>query len=231
MPYSLFLFDYDGTLCDTRRAITYSFERTFDHYQVPRPAPEVLQTMINRGLVLGDMLQELLPERPTAEVAEWVITYRSIYVHEAEALVMPFPGALALFRQLAAQGTLIAVLSNKGAAVLEASLTQLGLRPFVALVIGDGSLPEKQLAKKPDPMVFHAVVQPRFPQVPAHRILMVGDTPADLEFARNSGIDSCWVSFGFGDDDQCRALRPTHTVSRLLDIPALRAGVAQLVAQ
>ncbi|WP_167856756.1 HAD family hydrolase [Hymenobacter aquaticus] len=222
MPYALFLFDYDGTLCDTRQAIVYSFERTFDEYQVPRPAAEVVHAMIGRGLVLNDMIRELYPALSAEEVAEWVVTYRGIYAREAEPLVTPFPGALALFAQLAARGVLIGVLSNKGAAVLEASLAQLGLLPFVALVIGDGTMPEKQLAKKPDPMAFHEVVRPRFPEVPTDRILMVGDTPADLQFARNSRIDSCWVTFGFGEADQCRALHPTHTVSHLLDIPALR---------
>ncbi|MCB2376787.1 HAD family hydrolase [Hymenobacter sp. BT635] len=222
MAYSLFLFDYDGTLCDTRRAIVFSFERTFAHYQVAAPAPEVLQTIINKGLVLGDMFRELFPELSEAEVAEWVVTYRGIYAREAEPLVIPFPGALALFAQLSERGVLIGVLSNKGAAVLEASLAQLGLLPFVALVIGDGTMPEKQLAKKPDPMAFHEVVRPRFPEVPTDKILMVGDTTADLQFAHNSRIDSCWVTFGFGEADQCRALQPTHTVSHLLEIPALR---------
>ncbi|TGE28826.1 HAD family hydrolase [Hymenobacter metallicola] len=222
MPYSLLLFDYDGTLCDTRQAIVYGFERTFDHYQVPQPNPEVVYSMIGRGLVLGQMLRELRPELSEPEVAEWVVTYREIYAREAEPLVTPFPGVHDLFAQLTAQGVIIGVLSNKGAAVLEASLAQLGLLPFVALVIGDGTMPEKQLAKKPDPMVFHEVVQPRFPEVPAHKILMIGDTPADLQFARNSRIDSCWVTFGFGEAAQCRALQPTHTVSHLLEIPALR---------
>ncbi|UOQ70664.1 HAD family hydrolase [Hymenobacter cellulosilyticus] len=225
MPYSLFLFDYDGTLCDTRRAILYGFERTFEHYGVPEPAPEVVHAMIGRGLVLGDMLQQLRPELSAAEVAEWVVTYRQIYAREAEPLVTPFPGALALFAQLTEQGVLIGVLSNKGAAVLEASLAQVGLLPFVALVIGDGTMPEKQLAKKPDPMVFHEVVKPRFPEVPTNRMLMIGDTTADLQFAHNSQIDSCWVTFGFGEEAQCRALQPTHTVSHLLEIPALRRAV------
>ncbi|PJJ60167.1 HAD family hydrolase [Hymenobacter chitinivorans] len=222
MPYSLFLFDYDGTLCDTRQAILYGFERTFAHYQVPQPVPEVVYSMIGRGLVLGDMLRELRPELSAEQVQEWVVTYRHIYAREAEPLVTPFPGAHDLFAQLTAQGVTIGVVSNKGAAVLEASLAKLDLLPFVALVIGDGTMPEKQLAKKPDPMVFHQVVQPRFPEVPTERILMVGDTPADLQFALNSRIDSCWVTFGFGDDEQCRALHPTHTVSHLLEIPALR---------
>jgi phosphoglycolate phosphatase len=226
MSYSLFLFDYDGTLCDTRQAILYGFERTFDHYQVPQPAPEAVYSMMGRGMVLGEMLRELRPALSTAQVVEWVLTYRRIYAQEAEPLVTAFPGAHDLFTQLTAQGVLIGVLSNKGAAVLEASLAQQGLLPFVALVIGDGTMPEKQLAKKPDPMIFHEVVQPRFPEVPPDQILMVGDTTADLQFARNSRIDSCWVTFGFGDDDQCRALRPTHTVSHLLEIPALRRGQA-----
>ncbi|RYU79058.1 HAD family hydrolase [Hymenobacter persicinus] len=221
MAYSLYLFDYDGTLCDTRHAIYYSFCRTFAHYRVPPPSLGEFEAANKQGLVLGDMLREFRPALTPEEVAEWTLTYRKFYVQEAEALVTPFPGALALFARLADEGRAIGVLSNKGAAVLEASLGQHGLLPYVSLLIGDGSLPEKQLARKPDPMVFHEVVQPHFEQVSPDQILMVGDTPADLEFASNCGIDSCWVSFGFGDAGQCQALAPTHTVDDLLAIPEL----------
>jgi len=221
MAYSLYLFDYDGTLCDTRQAIAYSFRRTFAHYRVAPPAPAVLAAANARGLILADMFRHFNPALTAAEVAEWVLTYRAIYVTEAEPLVTPFPGARALFEQLTGRGAQLAVLSNKGVAVLEASLEQLGLRPYVSLVVGDGSRPDKPLAKKPDPMMFHELVRPRFPQLPPARMLMIGDTPADLEFARNCGIDSCWVSFGFGDAAECQAWQPTHVVASLAEIGLL----------
>ena len=32
---------------------------------------------------------------------------------------------------------------------------------------------------------------------------MVGDTAADIAFAKAVGIAGCWVSYGYGDADRC----------------------------
>jgi phosphoglycolate phosphatase len=42
---------------------------------------------------------------------------------------------------------------------------------------------------------------------------MVGDTEADLRFARAVGIRSCWASYGYGDGDACRALAPDYEIA------------------
>ncbi|QDA61214.1 HAD family hydrolase [Hymenobacter jejuensis] len=221
MPYSLLLFDYDGTLCDSRQAIQHSIQQFFLEAALPVPPQAEIQRILEMGFPTFSTLKALQPNTPPETVAGWVPTYRAIYAEQGEPLVRPFPGAREVLAQATAQGAAVVVLSNKGAAILESSLDRLGLLPYVSLLIGDGSFPDKQLQMKPNPMIFHEVVQPQYPQVRAQEILMIGDTSADLEFARNSGIDSCWARFGFGNAEECLALDPTHQIDELSGVLTL----------
>jgi phosphoglycolate phosphatase len=221
MAYSLLLFDYDGTLCDSRRAIYHSLRQFFLTYNLPVPPEADVQRTVEMGLSATETLHILQPTASADLVTEWVPIYRGIYAEQGEQLVVPFPGACEALEQAAAQGLTPVVLSNKGSAVLEASLKRFGMLPFISLLIGDGSFPGKKLKLKPSPMIFDEIIRPQFPDVPTAEILMIGDTQSDLLFARNCGIDSCWASYGMGDADECRALGPTYEISGLGEVTAL----------
>ena len=225
MPYSLLLLDYDGTLCDTRQAIAHSLGRTFEAHGRPAPLPAALTAVIRRGLPLLETLRAVAPASDPALITpDWVTTYRTIYVAEAEALVRPFAGAETVLAAAQARAVPVVVLSNKGAQVLENSLIRLGLRAYVGLLLGDGSFPGRPLPLKPDPAQFTDVIRPRFPTILLPEILMVGDAPPDLLFARNCGIAAGWARYGFGEPAACRALRPAHEFGSLAEVLPLLAG-------
>ncbi|UOR06010.1 HAD family hydrolase [Hymenobacter aerilatus] len=221
MPYSLLLFDYDGTLCNSEAAILHSLRQVFAYYQVPLPPNAELERVVSLGLTSPDTLQTLHPSLAGAELAAWLLTYRSIYTNEGEELVRPFAGAHEVLAAARARNIAVAIISNKGAVTLETSLTRLGLRADVQLLVGDGSYPDQQLPLKPSPVLYKQIVQPYFASVPPAATLMIGDTAADLLFARNCGIDACWARYGFGDADACRALAPKHQIGSLREIVRL----------
>ena len=221
MPYALFLFDYDGTLCNSEAAILHSMRRVFAYYRVPVPPEVELARVVSLGLPSPDTLQVLHPTLAGEELAEWLLTYRGIYATEGEALVQPFDGAHEVLDALRAQGSAVAVVSNKGAATLEESLTRLGLRTYVQLLVGDGSYPERALPLKPSPLLYEQVIRPYFAPILPAATLMLGDTTTDLRFARNCGIDACWARYGFGDAEACRALQPKHQIDSLREVMML----------
>ena len=225
MPYSLLLLDYDGTLCDTRQAIAHSLGRTFEAHGRPAPLPAALTAVIRRGLPLLETLRALAPAADPALITpDWVTTYRAVYVAEAEALVRPFAGAETVLAAAQARAVPVVVLSNKGVQVLENSLIRLGFRAYVGLLLGDGSFPGRPLPLKPDPAQFTDIIRPRFPNISLPDILMVGDAPPDLLFARNCGIAAGWARYGFGEPAVCRALRPAHEFGSLAEVLPLLAG-------
>jgi len=221
MPYSVLLFDYDGTLCDTRQAIYHSLRQVFRRHHAPVPTEAALDDIVTLGLPMLDTLYALHPEGPAADVAHWVAEYRAIYDAEGEPLAAPFAGAPEVLAELQAQGHGLAVVSNKSLHTLHKSLARLDLARYVSLVVGEGSLPGGSGALKPSPAFFLEAVQPHFAPNPAAAMLMVGDTPSDLLFARNAGVPACWAAYGFGAPAACRALGPQHEISDLRDVLGL----------
>lgn len=217
-PYSLILFDYDGTLCDSREAILATFERTFRYYQEPVPPQETLHQVVSHGLIMPEAFKVLKPELTAEGITEWVTTYRNLYDQDAYHLVKPFPGAKELLHELKERGKTLVVMSNKGIRSIEMSLDYLGFSPYLTLSLGDGSPLLAGLDKKPNPISYTQVIQPRFAPVTAASTLMIGDTTMDIQYANNCEIDSCWATYGFGSAEAIRPLKPTYEVTALLDL-------------
>jgi len=171
---------------------------------------------VGRGLVLPDMLLWLHPPGTPPLSAIWLETYRAVYNTESEELATLFPGAEELLTMAAAQNKTVVVISNKGFDILEKSLIRLGMRQYVALVLGDS--PDRVLPLKPEPALFTQLIQHRFPAISASATLMVGDTATDLLFARNSGIAACWASYGFGSEADCLPLHPAYRIDSLPEL-------------
>ena len=49
----------------------------------------------------------------------------------------------------------------------------------------------------------------------AANALVVGDTEADIKYAQNIGARSVWCSYGYGEQEKCRQLKPDFIVGSL----------------
>jgi phosphoglycolate phosphatase len=88
-------------------------------------------------------------------------------------------------------------------------------------VFGD----EPNLPKKPDPAILTGHILPRYPDLRQDHILIVGDTETDILFAKAAGVASCWASYGYGEPERCRELKPDHVITTIEQLPALvRSG-------
>ena len=147
-----------------------------------------------------------------------VQNYREIYKRESHDKLKLFTGARELLEQLSMAQKDIVIVSNKGVEAIHQTLESFGLSDYISLVIGD----QKGIVKKPDPMTFNEIIHSQF-RHPRDLTLMVGDTSADILYAQNAGIASCWVSYGYGDNAECQSLNPRHIVHSLQDISPTKA--------
>ncbi|KAF4972005.1 hypothetical protein FSARC_1335 [Fusarium sarcochroum] len=193
------IFDFDGTLFDTHRAISHSIKLTFDSL-LPNSAPSKaeIQKLIGSGWGLKDVLKSLHPFPDSFDQDEWTSTYRRIYNDEGQALVSPFKGAKKLLKTLHARNIPIAIVSNKGVAAVETALKNNDIDDIIPkdLIIGDNT---PGATRKPDPESYFDVLVPAlsargFPKdIDISKVLVVGDTEADLQFASNiGGARSVW---------------------------------------
>jgi AHBA synthesis associated protein len=110
--------------------------------------------------------------------------YLAPYVHA-------YAGVSALLQRLARAGWLLGVATGKDRARAGELLAQLQLSEHFCLVLGYDSV----AAPKPAPDMAHAFVA--HTGVPAGRVVMVGDAPADLECAHRAGCRSVAALWGF----------------------------------
>jgi phosphoglycolate phosphatase len=94
------------------------------------------------------------------------------------------------------KGTPMAVLTNKPANISVRILEGLGLAQFFQVIYGGNSF----ATKKPDPLGANTVL--RDLQAAASGAAMVGDSEVDVQTARNAGMISAIVNFGFGIHDR-----------------------------
>lgn len=216
--FRLILFDYDGTLFDTRPAIIHCLRRSFEECGRPVRGGDAIAAGVRTGATLPDTLLWLDPELGCDHraLSELVVTYRRLYRDEGTTLLHAFPGTAETLRQLHRDGIKCLVVSNKGTAAIHRSLATSGLSALIDFVLGD----QPGMPKKPDPAIVTAFILSRYR---AHRdeILIIGDTEIDILFAKRSGVTACWASYGYGEPEQCRALEPQHVISAITELPAV----------
>ena len=69
--------------------------------------------------------------------------------------------------------------------------------------------------KKPDPIGVAALM--RETGIPAGRCLMIGDSSVDIQTARNAGVASCGVTYGFAPETLADPA-PDRLVDRLEEL-------------
>jgi phosphoglycolate phosphatase len=219
--FKLVIFDYDGTLFDTRAAIVHCIGRSLEQSGRGIPPRDVVAASVGTGATLPDTLRLLDPGlcRDKAVLEELVVTYRRLYRDEAMTLLCTFPGVTDTLRDLRSSGVTCTVVSNKGIDAIRRSFDETGLSEFIDFVIGD----QPGIPKKPDPSLVLDLIVPRY-GFQCDEMLIVGDTEVDIRFARATGIASCWASYGYGRPADCRALGPDYEISNIGD---LRDVVAQ----
>ncbi|MCB5178959.1 HAD family hydrolase [Streptomyces antimicrobicus] len=212
----LAVFDLDGTLVDTPRAIVETFEAAFAAMRTgtgpergpgvpgPTPGPEAIRATI--GMPLERAWATLL-DLPAADprVAEGVEQYLRLF----RELVLPrsrdllFPGVVEGLDALRAAGFTLAVATSKFYASADALLTAAGLRELFAEVIGADQVTHP----KPHPESGELVLARL--GVPAGAAVMVGDTTHDLLMARAAGMRSVAVTYGIHSAALLAGAEPT----------------------
>lgn len=232
------IFDFDGTLFDTHESIAHTLAITFSKLlpsNVSPPFKAAIAASISAGISLPQTIKELYPSSssvPTLDAAlleEFLTEYRLLYKTYATPLIKPFAYVHELLSELRERAIPCAILSNKGIAAVRDVLAVNHISSLIELVIGDGE--PVNCPRKPDPGSWTMAIKPAFEQqtparagivnLQATNILVVGDTEADIKYAQNIGARSVWCSYGYGEQEKCRQLKPDFIVENLDEVRSL----------
>jgi len=130
-----------------------------------------------------------------------------------------YPGVRDVLERLASDGVIMGVCTNKPHEMSNLVIDALGMGHFFDAVIGGDAL----AVRKPDAGHVHAVLDGINAQ--ARAAAFVGDSPTDMKAARNAGLPSVAVSYGYsivGPDN----LDADILISEFADLPGALARLA-----
>jgi phosphoglycolate phosphatase len=184
-PFRAAVFDLDGTLIDSYRAILECLNVVREAHGKEPVTLEECRRLVGHGL------HSLIARAIGDEHAEsGVRLFRERYAVVGPEQTDLLPEAEAVTAALAARGVPMAIASNKPALFSRQLADALGIGPRFAIVVG----PDSRFPPKPDPaMVRHALsVLGSRPE----EALFVGDMEVDVATARAAGMKVAVVPTG-----------------------------------
>lgn len=203
------LFDLDGTLTDSGEGIINCAALALRHYGIPVPDRQTMRVFV------GPPLHESFIRFgvPEDQAEEAIRIYRSRYIPIGKFENEPYPGVRELLEKLQAQGHRLYVATSKPEQMSIEILEHFDLAKYFTMICG-ASLDLSRNSKA-------AVIAYLLEQTGKDgEIIMVGDTAYDVIGAKEHGIPTIGVSWGYGkvsDMERAGAMTIVDTMQELFD--------------
>ncbi|MBS1848631.1 MAG: HAD family hydrolase [Actinobacteria bacterium] len=203
----LVIWDFDGTLADTRGVILATFAGVYDELGLGVCDPGAVASRI--GLPLTQVFAELLDEDDPSVIADLVEVYRRIFAELVPGGARTFPGVVELLDRCDARGITSAITTSRGRASLEPMLDAFGIADHFAFLITEEDVDHP----KPHPEMVDLVTHET--GIGPGRALLIGDTTFDLAMGRSAGTRTCGVTWGNHSATRLATESPDHLVDSI----------------
>lgn len=194
----LIIFDFDGTLFDTKYDIARSVNLYLNELGFPSLKEEVLYKFIGNGS--DYLLQRSLEEVGAKNFKNYSIErFLEIYKEEAIKTVKPFDGIEYVLKNL--KDKTLYIVTNKDEESTRIILKKFNFEKYFKRLIGRDTFG----IKKPDKRLMDIIIE--IEKVKPEEILVIGDSEIDFEFAKNSKSKIAIVLWGgIGDKEELKKL-------------------------
>ena len=214
MSTKLIIFDFDGTLGDTRRNIVRTMQMTIAELHLPNRSEEECAATI--GLPLVGCFETMFPDLQKENVQTCADTYRRIFAENLQTLKPQlFPGVNDTLAKLSEQGYTLTIASSRSHASLAELTNDMGIADCISYLIGADDV-EKA---KPDPEpVLNTLNAMRFE---ASQALVVGDMAVDILMGANAGAKTCGVTWGNGSREELEQAGANYIIDSIEELIAV----------
>jgi phosphoglycolate phosphatase len=203
--YKLLVFDWDGTLVDSKGLVVESLQKAAEDLDSVVPTTAEIDKYF--GLSLGTIHQELFPN---TSYETFVKAFHSHFTEEALSTYF-FPGAIKTLNHLKDKGFTLAIATNKPRTKLKLALDMAKIKNLFATTRS----PEDGLPKPNPNMLITLLDELMYEPKDA---LMIGDTIYDMEFAQSAKVDALAACYGHHSKEQLAAFNPVGFIEDIKDL-------------
>lgn len=207
----LIIFDFDGTLGDTRRNITTTMRMAIKEIGLPdRSEAECASTI---GLPLAGCIRTLFPDIQEELVPRFAETYRRIFNENLQRIKpTAFLGVIDTLSTLHQKGYTLTIASSRSRNSLTELTRDMGIADYISYMIGADDV--KEAKPKPEP-VLKTLDALNFE---ANEALVVGDMAVDILMGANAGTKTCGVTWGNGSKKELQKAGADYIIERMEEL-------------
>ncbi|MDD2258973.1 MAG: HAD family hydrolase [Bacilli bacterium] len=210
--YKLVIFDLDGTLLNTIDDIKDSINFALEKHGLPKYSIEQVKRFVGSGVkqMVERALNGLSNESSLIQTItkDFMEKYKLIQKNKTK----PYPNIVETLNKIKNENIYISVLSNKPIADTKNIISYYFDNNMFDLVYGqiDG------IPVKPDSALVNRIINSFF--LKKEEVLFVGDSDVDMMTAKNAGIDSVFVSWGFRTYDDIKGIGVNYIITDPLEL-------------
>ena len=204
----LIIFDFDGTLGDTRRNIVTTMQMTISELGLSGRSDDECASKI--GLPLGGCFEALYPNESKETIQRCADTYRRIFQENLQTMKpQVFPKVIETLSALKQQGYTLTIASSRWHKSLSELTSDLGIADYISYIVGADDV-EKA---KPNPEPVLKTIS--YTGFDANQTLVVGDMNVDILMGANAGAKTCGVTYGNGTKQELEEAGADYLISNI----------------
>jgi phosphoglycolate phosphatase len=213
-PYSLVIFDLDGTLVDSAADIAESVNRTLSDWRLPTYDVKQITGWIGEGSrqLITYAFQDAGSDADIDDVMPGFLKHYAETALDAIA----YEGVVDTLVALHAQGVKLAVCTNKNEEFVRPLLEIRGMMPYIDGIVGGNTLPQR----KPSGVPLKYLADEA--GIALAKTLMVGDSESDMLAAKDAGVDYVLVSYGYPKALDIRNAGAVAVIDRMPELLTLQ---------
>ena len=211
MCIKLIIFDFDGTLGDTRRNIVMTMQDVMRELNLPLQDEHVCASTI--GLPLKGCYAQMFPQLNADELDRCAEVHRRCFTENLKKITpMPFPQVKETLEVLRNHGICLAIASSRTSESLRDLLGRMGIDSLFSCIIGAQDI----VHAKPDAEPVLKILD--ILGFMADETLVVGDMDVDIQMGVNAGTKTCGVTWGNGTKDELNESGADFIIERMEEL-------------
>lgn len=206
MNFDAILFDFDGTLANTNELIKASYKHTFKtHYDRSITDSEIMQFW---GFTLNDVFSQVDHENRETLIK----IYREFNLKYHDDYVSIFPNVQESLQTLNTMKIPLGIVTNKIRTTTVMGLEFLQIQHYFSTIVSSSDVD----FVKPHPAPIYKAIEDL--SLSSNKILMVGDSPHDIECAKAAGVSSAAVGWSLYEKSVLQAHNPDYYIESIEEL-------------